>query len=160
MDDLIETTDNSDDVVTETGDNESTTNTNDTSETADTSSDNQNGSTSITILESVKKMLSIDSEVTEFDIDIIAKINSAFFSIYQLGVGPSTPFRINTTTTWDELETSIPKDVVLEYLYLKTRLVFDPPTIASVIDAYKSSISELEFRMNVEVDSGGGVISG
>ena len=112
------------------------------------------------ILTTVKKMLSIDSDVTEFDTDVLSDINSAFFSLYQLGIGPSTPFQIDSTTTWANLSTSIPKDVIANYLYLKVRLVFDPPTVSSVIDAYKSRIEELEFRMNVEVDNGGGVVNG
>lgn len=112
------------------------------------------------ILVSVKKPLGVEETTTEFDGDIRALINGAFFSLYQLGVGPSTPFYISDDTSWSEFDTVIPKDVVLDYIYLKTKLVFDPPTVSSVIDAYKDRISELEFRMNIETDNGGGITSG
>ena len=112
------------------------------------------------ILDDVKKELNIGFDVHEFDLDIRSHINGAFFSLYQLGVGPSRPFRIDNNTTWDEYETSIPHDVILDYINLKVALVFDPPSSTSVIEAYKDRISELEFRMNVEVDDGGGNVTG
>jgi hypothetical protein len=112
------------------------------------------------ILDGVKRMLCIQPEVTEFDSDILSHINSAFFTLNQLGVGPEIPFYINSTTTWNDFETQVPKEVVLDYLFLKTKMVFDPPASSSVIEAYKDRIAELEFRMNILVDNGGGVVSG
>lgn len=111
-----------------------------------------------TILSAVKRMLGIQSEVEEFDIDVTSHINGAFFTLNQLGVGPSIPFVIDTTTEWDSFETIVPKNIVLDYLYLKTKLVFDPPTASNVYEAYKDRIAELEFRMNVMVDNGGGIV--
>jgi len=112
------------------------------------------------ILIQVKKMLEIEDDVSEFDTDITAHINSAFFSLYQLGIGPSSPFYIDNTTTWSSFETSIPKTLILDYVYLKTKLVFDPPASSTVGEAYKERIAELEFRMNIYVDNGGGEVSG
>jgi hypothetical protein len=113
------------------------------------------------ILDDVKKMLSIDTELEEFNIDILSHVNSAFMTLYQLGIGPQDDiFQIDKNTTWGELETSVPKGIILDYLYLKTNVIFDPPASGSVMEAYKDRISELEFRMNVLVDSGGGDVSG
>lgn len=112
------------------------------------------------ILDEVKQMLSIESSVTEFDIDITSHVNSAFFTLFELGIGPSTPFYITTATTWETFETIVPKQVILDYLFLKTKLIFDPPTSSPLIEAMKDRISELEFRMNIYTDNGGGVVSG
>ena len=113
------------------------------------------------ILDDVKQMLNIQSEVTEFDIDILSSTNSAFFALHQLGVGPSdTPFSITSNTLWSEFITQVPKSVILDYLSLKVKMVFDPPTSSAVIEAYKDRIAELEFRMNIMVDSGGGNVTG
>lgn len=113
------------------------------------------------ILNDVKKALSIDVELHEFDMDIRSHINAAFFTLFQLGIGPlNAPFTINDTTTWGELNTNIPKDTILNYLYLKVNLIFDPPPTSSLVEAYKNQISELEFRMNVMVDDGGGNVIG
>ena len=113
-----------------------------------------------TILSDVKRMLGIQPEVDEFNIDVTSHINGAFFTLNQLGIGPSIPFVIDATTEWSSFETIVPKNVVLDYLYLKTKLIFDPPTASNVYEAYKDRIAELEFRMNVMVDNGGGVVSG
>lgn len=112
------------------------------------------------ILTEVKRMLEIEQESTEFDIDITSHVNSAFFGLFEIGVGPSTPFYIDASTTWGEFETIIPKSIILDYLYLKTKMVFDPPASSSVIDAFKDRLSELEFRMNIYTDNGGGNVSG
>lgn len=113
-----------------------------------------------TILSDIKRMLGIQPEVDEFNIDVTSHINGAFLALNQLGIGPSTPFVIDATTEWPSFETIIPKNVVLDYLYLKTKLVFDPPTASNIYEAYKDRIAELEFRMNIMVDNGGGVVSG
>lgn len=113
------------------------------------------------ILTEIKRMLGIQPEVSEFNIDILSHVNGAFFTLYQLGIGPSdTPFSVDADTTWYEFDTVVPYDVLRDYVYLKTKLVFDPPTASNIFEAYKDRIAELEFRMNVMVDNGGGVVSG
>jgi len=113
------------------------------------------------ILEEVKRMLSIEPSVTEFDTDIVSHINSAFFTLFELGIGPSSnPFYINAETKWESFDTIIPKQIILDYLFLKTKLVFDPPTASALIEAIRDRISELEFRMNIFTDNGGGIING
>ena len=112
------------------------------------------------ILSSVKKLLNIEDDTTEFGMDVRSYVNGAFFSLNQLGIGPSTPFSIDSYTTWEEFQTSVPKDVILDYIHLKTSLIFDPPSSSAVAEAYKERLSELEFRMNVYVDNGGGNVTG
>lgn len=112
------------------------------------------------ILDNIKQMLGIESLTTEFDLDICSAINSAFFTLFQLGISLTEPFQITETTTWNELTTTAPKEVIREYIYLKVRLVFDPPSSSFVAEALKDRISELEFRLNIHVDTGGGVVYG
>ena len=112
-----------------------------------------------TILNEIKQMLGIVPETTEFDIDILSNINSAFFTLHQLGIGGSTAFYIEPDSVWADLKTTINYTIIRDYLYLKTKVVFDPPSSSSVAEAYNNRISELEFRMNIEVDNGGGVIT-
>lgn len=112
-----------------------------------------------TILNEIKQMLGIVPETTEFDIDILSNINSAFFTLHQLGIGGSTAFYIEPDSVWADLKTTINHTIIRDYLYLKTKVVFDPPSSSSVAEAYNNRISELEFRMNIEVDNGGGAIT-
>ena len=106
------------------------------------------------ILVSIKKLLGVDEYCDHFDTDIIIHINSALMVLNQLGVGPSTGFVVTSNSeTWSDFlgeNTSI--ESVKTYVYLKTRLVFDPPQTSSVIDAINRQISELEWRINVAVD--------
>lgn len=111
----------------------------------------------------IKKMLGIAEEYHAFDLDIIVNINSVFLSLNQLGVGPIDPFQINgEEETWDDFQGENLIPGVQTYVYLKTRLVFDPPTNSFLVDNIQKQIAELEWRMNVQsetptssTDSGG-----
>ena len=106
------------------------------------------------ILTSIKKLLGITEEYENFDQDIIMHINSAFMILNQLGVGPKSGFSINDkSSTWDEfIPESSNLEAVKTYVHLKVKLMFDPPLSSTVIEAIKSQINELEWRLNVSVD--------
>ena len=103
------------------------------------------------ILTSIKKMLGITEEYTPFDIDIILHINSVFMILNQLGVGPSSGFRIeDDSATWSDFtEDKLDVEAVKSYIYLKVRLLFDPPSSSAAIESINRLISELEWRLNV-----------
>ena len=108
------------------------------------------------ILQSIKKLLGIAADYNQFDTDIIIHINSVFSILKQLGVGPKNGFSISGE--YDVWSDFIPKENtqlqdVITYVYLKVKLVFDPPLSASVIESMKQTISELEWRLNVEAES-------
>lgn len=104
------------------------------------------------ILTSIKKLLGITEEYTHFDPDLIMHINSIFFTLNQLGVGPEKPFTIrDSSATWDDFQ-SENIEAVRTYIGLRARLYFDPPTNSSLLNAMKEDVRELEFRLNVAVD--------
>ena len=107
------------------------------------------------ILISIKKLLGIEENYTHFDTDIIMHINSVLSILTQLGVGPSKGYSIkDANATWDEFITNPAKlELVKTYVYLKVRLMFDPPSSSSAIDSMKQLISELEFRIIVAVET-------
>lgn len=111
---------------------------------------------STSILTSTKKLLGIAEEYTQFDMDIIMHINSALFVATQLGVGPSTGFSISdSTATWDSFVTNLENlEAIKSYIYLKVRLLFDPPTSSAAIESINRLISEYEWRLNVAADVG------
>lgn len=106
------------------------------------------------ILTSIKKLLGIEEEYMQFDEDIIMHINSVFLNLTQLGVGPVEGFFIeDDTATWDDfIGDSTQLQAVKTYMYLKVKLLFDPPLSSSVIESMNRMISELEWRLNVAVD--------
>lgn len=107
------------------------------------------------ILNSIKKLLGIAADYTHFDTDIIIHINTIFMTLNQLGVGPSEGFRIeDSLATWDEyIEDDDNLDAVKTYMYLKVKLIFDPPLNASVQETMKQSIKECEWRLNIQAES-------
>ena len=106
------------------------------------------------ILTSIKKLLGIAEEYTQFDTDIIIHINTVFMTLQQLGVGPEEGFSIvDSEAVWtDFMENSILLNSVKTYIYLKVKLLFDPPLSSSTIECFNKVISELEFRINSKVD--------
>lgn len=109
------------------------------------------------ILNSIKKLLGLDSEYTPFDQDIILHINAVLRVLNQLGVGSST-FRVSSASEeWSEFLTSsdeVNLDDVITFVYLRVRLLFDPPSSGIVTDSIKATIDELTWRINVAVDPG------
>lgn len=103
------------------------------------------------ILTSVKKNLGIDESYTFFDDDILLYINGVFSTLNQLGIGPDDGFAIeDDTATWDTyLADNLKLNSVKTYMYLKVRLLFDPPTTSFAIEALNNQAKELEWRLNV-----------
>lgn len=108
------------------------------------------------ILTSTKKLLGIGATDTSFDTDILMGINSALMSLQQLGVGPSTGFYISSADDlWEDLlGDRIDLEAVKIYVYLKTRLIFDPPQNSFLVESIKNQITELDFRINIQAEGG------
>ena len=105
------------------------------------------------ILDSTKKLLSIPLESDYFDHDVLTYINSAFSTLKQLGAKiPSDFYVSDSTSTWDDIGGN-PEVVphIRSYVYLKVRMIFDPPT-GGVKEAYENQLKELEWRINSEDD--------
>lgn len=106
------------------------------------------------ILRTIKHMLGLDSDCDDFDMDLIVFINSAFFNLAQLGVGPEDPFSIDGDgQTWGKFSSDIENcQAVKEYVYLKTRLSFDPPSNSFVLQSIEKQIAEIEWRLMTEAE--------
>ena len=112
------------------------------------------GGTMESILTSIKKLLGVTEEYECFDADIIMHINSAFHVLSQLGIGPASGFSISDkSATWsDFLPDAVSYELAKSYVYLKVRLLFDPPSSSAVIEAINRQIAEFEWRIAVAVD--------
>lgn len=107
------------------------------------------------ILTSIKKLLGIPEDYEHFDQDIIIHINSVFMILNQLGVGPTEEFTItDKTAVWSDFISDNKKfESVKTYVYMKVRLLFDPPLSSAVMDCINKVISEMEWRLNVAAES-------
>ena len=107
------------------------------------------------ILSSIKKLLGLNDGVTVFDTDIVIHINTVFANLTQMGIGPQNDegknigFKISTgNEVWGDFTSN---DILIEnvktYVYIKVKMVFDPPTSSALIDAYNAQAKELEWRL-------------
>lgn len=101
------------------------------------------------ILTSTKKLMGINPEYTHFDADLTIHINTTFMILHQMGVGPTEPFSITGNgESWDDFLTGDDSlEGVKTYVYLKCRLVFDPPASSVLVEAINRTIKELEWRL-------------
>ena len=107
------------------------------------------------ILTSIKKLLGVPEDYDHFDVDIIMHINSVFMILTQLGVGPSSGFSIvDESTEWTDFIPDMSKvEAVKSYVYLKVRLLFDPPASSAVTESINRMINEYEWRLNVAAET-------
>lgn len=107
------------------------------------------------ILESIKDLLGIYKEDEAFDNDVLININAVLSTLYQLGVGSEGHYVVlNGTETWNDLfEEEDLVDFVKLYVYMKVKLVFDPPTNSSILQALNEQAKELEYRILLQADS-------
>lgn len=102
------------------------------------------------ILVETKKTLGIDEDVIIFDTDIRMHINSALGTLNQLGIGPAGGFEITgVEQTWaDLLVEDLKLSPAKSYIYLRVKMLFDPPANSWLTVAMKEQIEQLEWRLN------------
>ena len=106
------------------------------------------------ILTDVKKMLGIEEEYTQFDQDILIHINTVLNILAQMGVTyVNDEFVQDKTTTWDSLIVKGDLNLIKSYMFLKVRLLFDPPQSSALIEVINKQITELEWRINWAVET-------
>jgi hypothetical protein len=101
------------------------------------------------ILNSIKKMLGIDIDEVSFDEELIMHTNGALMVMTQLGVGPAEGFSIlSEANTWTELlGTRTDLNAVFTDIYLRVRLIFDPPTNGFLVTSIEKQIAEYDWRI-------------
>lgn len=104
------------------------------------------------ILTSTKKILGMDEGYTAFDLDILTHINSAFSTLNQLGIGPVEGFRIDDAAPeWSAFIGDDPRlNNVKTYVFLRVKLLFDPPATSFHTTALQEEVKQLEWRLNVQ----------
>lgn len=108
------------------------------------------------ILKSVKKVLGLHEDYDAFDVDIVMHINTAFFTLNQLGVGPEGGFEIkDASLKWEDfLGSEKDLNAVQSYVFVRVRLLFDRPETSYGIQALERQANELEWRLEVQAGAG------
>lgn len=107
------------------------------------------------ILMTIKKMLGLEADYSPFDTDIIVMINSALMTLTQANVGPKAGFKITgMSESWsDFLTNEVMLEAAKQYIYMKVRIIFDPPSSSIVMDALKTQCDELLWRLIAQSES-------
>ena len=106
------------------------------------------------ILKSVRKSCGLSIDDNSFDVDLIMHTNAVLMILKRIGVCESFSIA-NEKPTWTDLvseEQLNQLGAIESYVGQKVRLVFDPPSSSSHLEALKASISELEWTLNIEAE--------
>lgn len=111
------------------------------------------------ILTSIKKLMGLTEEYDAFDQDILILINSVLFELEQIGVKAKDGFSLtDKTVVWsDYSDDDRLLNALKPYIYMKTKLTFDPPTSSGALDSINRIIDRFEWRINLYADTGGTV---
>lgn len=107
------------------------------------------------ILNDTKHQLGLLPEDKSFDPSVIINVNTAISDLTQLGVGPVQGYQIDGEwNEWDEFVNDPRMNAVKSYVFLKTKLLFDPPASGFATAAMERQLTELQYRINVVADYG------
>lgn len=108
------------------------------------------------ILTSVKKLLGVVEDDENFDMDVMIHINTYLNHLNQIGVGVKGFTIQDKNAVWsDFLGDDVSRlQAVKTFVYIKVRLIFDPPNSSYVASELNNAVKEIEFRLNAEVDPG------
>lgn len=109
------------------------------------------------ILDSIKDSLGISQEDNDFDQEVLMHINAVLSTLFQIGVDFNNEKHIiDKEDTWQDvfLDNEDIVDLAKLYIYLKVKMMFDPPSSSFVLDAMNKQAAELEWRIHVEVEGG------
>lgn len=107
------------------------------------------------ILKTIRRLIGPNEDYAYFDTDLIIHINSAFSRLCQLGVGPENPFKVTgEDEVWSDFIDDGYQEEVKQYVYLSVKVIFDPPSSASVLTAYNEQIKKLEWLLMETAEHG------
>lgn len=107
------------------------------------------------ILTSTKKFLMIAEDYEAFDPDIIMHINTVLRRLNQINVGVPNFYITDKTQTWDQFLPNEDEARFVQaksYVYLRVRLLFDPPQNSTAVKSIEENIREYEWLLYVDAD--------
>lgn len=107
------------------------------------------------VLNTIKKMLGLAPDYNPFDLDVQVAVNSALSSLSQITTGQYVAVT-GPEVTWDDLNlgSSNVRELSKQYVYLRARLLFDPPSNSFVTASFEKQIEELSWRLEAMANRG------
>ena len=106
------------------------------------------------ILNDVKMLCGVPEDIKDFDGTLILHCNGVFSTLNQIGFGPDEGYYIyDSNDSWSDILEDGEMQYVKSYLYLKVKLLFDPPANATLIASMEKQIAEFEWRIKTEIEN-------
>ena len=107
-----------------------------------------------TIFSDVKKLLAVSEDDNSFDLDIEIAINTSLNALSQIGAcDKDAQISANDETEWSTIFTDGPlMNMCKNYVYIKARSLFDPPTSSIVASALNSNLDEISWRIRIALE--------
>ena len=105
------------------------------------------------ILDTTKLLLGVEPDDDSFDVELITHINSIFFVLRQLGLGPINGFEIKDKN--DLWSTFIGAELILgvkSYMGMRVKLLFDTPATGPLTTALENQVAQMEWRLNMQME--------
>lgn len=101
------------------------------------------------VLTSIKNALGLAEDYHVYDDELVMHINSVFSILHNIGGTPKEGFSITgPNQVWgDFLVEQNQTNMIRTYVFLKVRMIFDPPSTSFTQTAVQEQIKELEFRI-------------
>lgn len=107
----------------------------------------------LSILDTTKRLCGIEPDDTDYDTEIVVHINSIFFVLQQLGVGPAEGFFIlDKEAKWSDYIGTDQIAAVISYMGLRVKMLFDPPPTGPATEAMERQAGQLEWRLNIHAE--------
>lgn len=103
------------------------------------------------IIDTICRMLGPADTYKHFAPTILVHINTAAGILSQNGIRPDEGFIITENTTWSDYIDEGHFAMVKDFIFIKTKIIFDPPANSFVLDALEQESKELLWR--IESDS-------
>lgn len=102
------------------------------------------------ILVTTKLACGVTYDEPETDFIIITHINSVLSDLNQLGIGPADGFEVtDSESKWENFYgTDKRLNSVRSYVYLRVRMLFDPPSTGPLMEAMNKQVEQLGWRIN------------
>lgn len=111
------------------------------------------------ILQDLRKLIGgAATDYTYFDQDIMLHATTYLANLVQVGIGTPGFILSSDSQTWrDFLGDSYPPELlpqVRSWLFIKVKLIFDPPISTHYGDKLEEMAKEFEWRMSAEIEPG------
>lgn len=107
------------------------------------------------ILETIMLMFGEEEAMKPFENELLININSSVSILNQIGVGPTEGIIIDKDSKWNDL---IGESKILEFvkmfMYIDSKISFDPPSNAFLMQALEKQREELIFRIYIQKKGG------